>query len=466
MQRVLIGMVVASAVMQAGAALELDPLFTDQAVLQQGQPVAIWGRGDPGQALTVSFGAQRRETRVDAEGNWRVTLDPLSASPQANDLVVTDPTNTVTRTGLVVGEVWLASGQSNMEWPVERSHDADLERATARLPLVRELRVGHRSVSKRSSMAVIAAPWRPAAPETVGSFSAVAYAFAQDIHRATGHPVGILHCSWGGSNIETWMSPESLADPVFAPSHARWNQPRPEGARAPLEQHRPSGAYLGMLHPLANYALRGVLWYQGEANTPWPREYGRLFTTLITDWRKLFAGQNLPFYWVQLAGHRGDETNWPQLREAQSAAMALPATGQAVVLDLGESGDVHPRAKQAVGRRLARLVLHDVYGFKDVARDGPVISRAEVREGGFIVEIQPAGVALRRRHPQIRGFEIAGADRAFHPAGAVLQAGILRVTCEAVPEPVALRYGWRDYSEANLTDERGLPLAPFRTDDW
>ncbi len=503
-------------------------LFQDHAVLQRGKPVPVWGTAEPGERITVSFAGQSFSTAADADGRWSVTLAPLSANSVPGTLTIAGD-NTVILSDIVVGEVWLASGQSNMEWIVKNMHDADLERRTARFPLIREIKV--KKVTADRPASAFQGEWRRATPETVETFSAVAYSFAKDIHLALDVPVGIVNSSWGGTPIESWISASVLgSDPAFAAVQERytrliaeypakkaaydaelaaWNEAKvaatargepftrvsPRPPAGPNSPNNPSVLHNAMIHPLLPFALRGAIWYQGESNASRAAEYEALFTAMIRGWRTDFAQGDFPFFWVQLAAYkasRPDATEWAFLREAQAKALALPATGQALAMDapVSDFGDIHPRDKAPVGRRLARLALARAYGEKDFADSGPVFSELEpvasnlapaglsAQSGDTSSQATPpppaalrvtfSSVNGRLRHPApvLTGFEIAGEDRVFQPAEARIDKNTVIVRSAAVPAPVAVRYAWRNHPVAWLQDDLGLPAAPFRSDTW
>lgn len=493
------------------AAVAPSPLFQDHAVLQRDKPIPVWGAAAPGEKVSVSFAGQSAATVADASGRWRVDLAPLPATSTPGELVIRGE-NIVTLNDVVVGEVWLASGQSNMEWPVRDTHDADLERLTARHPLIREIKVKRTAVD--SPAATFEGSWRVATPDTISTFSAVAYAYARELHFALDVPIGIVNSSWGGTPVEAWMSPSALdSDPAFAVvserwskvladypaqkaahdiAHAAWREaraaaqgrgerfttPEPRAPMGPGSSHAPATLHHGMIHPLLPYALRGAIWYQGETNAGRASEYHALFSAMIRGWRADFGQGDLPFYWVQLAAYRasgGDNNEWAFLREAQDRTLALPATGQAVILDsaVSDYGDIHPRAKLPVGRRLARLALARTYGFADLADSGPRFAGAELvaatdsAPAALRVTFQPEGRRLRHPARELTGFEIAGEDRVFHPASARIDSGrAVIISSPAVTSPVAVRYAWKNWPEAGLQDDLGLPVPPFRSDNW
>jgi sialate O-acetylesterase len=496
------------------ADVTLAPLFTDHAVLQQGKPVPVWGHAAPGEPITVTFRDQTVQATAGKDGSWIVYLAPLHPGSPA-DLVVTGR-NTLRLQDVVVGEVWVCSGQSNMEFrvwgppgDVYRVDDADAEVAAATHPLIRQFKVERAVAAQPADTAQ--GSWVVCSPETVGQFTAVGYFFARDLAARLNVPIGIINSTWGGTAIESWLSEAALqSDPAFAVVGQRWAQALAEAPKlraereatlaqlaageaaaraagpeklAAFEKSRPwlpplpgpdspdapGGLFNGMINPLLPGAIRGVLWYQGESNVGRPAEYGALFKALITYWRRHWGQGDFPFYFVQLPNYQdpGDPTGvaWARLREAQASALALPNTGMAVTIDVGDPHNIHPRNKQEVGRRLALIARHEVY---DIAGDwcGPMF-QAAVREGAAMrVTFAHAGSGLVARDKPLAGFVLAGIDRHFYPAAARIDGGTVVVTAPEVTYPVAVRYAWADAPDANLFDGAGLPAAPFRSDDW
>lgn len=484
------------------AEVVLAPLFQDHAVLQRDKPLPVWGRAAPGERVTVAFRNQRAGATTGADGRWIVYLEPVPASAEPAELTVTGK-NTVTIRDVLVGEVWLASGQSNMAWPVSKSADAANEIAAANFPLIREFNVARTSVMEPADTAT--GTWRRCTPETVGEFSAVAYFFARNLHRRLGVPVGILNSTVGGTAIEAWMDRFTLqTTAAWTGINARWQEglaefeerkinhpleaaawrvaedktqaskqpnplPWPRPPVGPGTPYAPAGLFNGMIAPLQPYALRGALWYQGESNWARPADYAELFPAMIRAWRAQWNQGDFPFYFVQLANYvvpnDPTERGWAWLREAQSAALALPATGMVVTLDIGEAKDIHPRNKQEVGRRLALHARTQVYDLPGDAR-GPIFASAQ-REGKSLrVRFTQVadGLTAEKKPPQ--ALEIAGADRRFYPATGRIEQGTLLVSAPEVPEPVAVRYAWSNHPGANLFNGNGLPAAPFRSDSW
>jgi sialate O-acetylesterase len=486
----------------------LAPLFGDHAVLQQGRPVPVWGSAGAGDPITVTFRGQTVRTVAGGNGRWIAYLKPLAASSDPADLVVSGQ-NTVSVHDVVVGEVWLCSGQSNMEFTVagswSRVDNADAEVAAADYPLVRQLRI-ERTVAAAPAAAVKTGGWQPASPKTVGEFTAVGYFFARDIHRALGVPVGIVFSAWGGTPIESWMSDEARASTSVAGTlDARWRQamsewPPERVARYPADiaawqkaqanaeathtknplpwpqppatedsPMRPGGLFNAMIAPLQPGALRGILWYQGESNVGHAGEYAELLNTLIRSWRAGWGQGDLPFYFVQLANF-GDpselaDRGWARLREAQAQVLGAPATGMAVTIDIGSAENIHPTDKQDVGRRLALIAKARVYGIPGEF-SGPVFA-GQAREGKALrVSFTNAGARLVAHGAAVKSLELAGRDGVFHPAAAEIEGTTLLVSSPGVDEPVAVRYAWSNSPEANLYNDAGLPAPPFRSDTW
>jgi sialate O-acetylesterase len=483
------------------------PLFTDHAVLQRDKPVPVWGKAAPGEKITVTFAGQTVSTVAGSSGKWSVTLPPMPARTEPAELVITGH-NTIILSGIVVGEVWLASGQSNMEWPVNETFDRAIDiPASARFSLIRQIKIRHTVSSVPAGTVVIEkGAWEVAGPATTGGFSAVGYYFAKDIYELIGVPVGIINCNWGGSPIEPWIDEAAYQTlpKVSADVHKRWTQliadyPAKKAAydtalaawrqeqttaktagrsfdkRPPVEppgpgsRDTPSGLYNGMIHPLVPYALRGAIWYQGESNGGRSiAEYQALFPAMITGWRAQFAQGDFPFYWVQLANYHARNAtgdNWARLREAQTNTLALPNTGQAVIIDIGNVGDVHPRNKKDVGRRLARIALKNDYGF-DLITSGPVMKNAERSEAGFKVTFIHTDGGLIVPFNELGGFELAGEDKVFKPAIAKVEGDSVIVTSDEISAPVAVHYAWRNAPLAGLFNREGLPAVPFRSDSW
>lgn len=498
----------AVAAVAAGAAradVTLPAVFSDRAVVQRDRPVAVWGWAGAGEEVTVTLGARTARTTTPAGGRWRLDLEAQPAGGPFE--LVVEGRNRVVAKDVLVGEVWLASGQSNMAWTVAASKDPDAERKAADFP---QLRVFTTAMAAGGEPAAdVKGAWAAAAPDTVGGFSAVAYFFARDVHRTLGVPVGVVVSSVGGTVAEAWTPPEAVEkEPALAPmwakaakalagwdraaAEAKWKKAwrkweaeaasdRRAGRPPPPEPTMPGDPRAGLLYPgslwhgmvapLVPLSLRGFLWYQGESNAPRAEQYVTLFPTLIGAWRAAWGRHDLPFYFVQLAsfGKVADSTGasaWAELREAQALALgAVERTGMAVTTDVGDPADIHPKDKQEVGRRLARLALAKDYGRADVVWSGPVLRSSRVVGNKVVLAFDHAEGLSTRDGREPSGFAVASGKGEFHPAHATIEGDTVVVWSKAVASPAVVRYAWADAPEsANLVNGAGLPAGPFRTD--
>jgi sialate O-acetylesterase len=490
---------------QARAEVKLPAIFGSHMVLQQGQKDRVWGTADPGEPVTVTIAFQSKTTKADKDGKWTVTLDPMMVG--GPHTMTVKGKNAITFDDVLIGEVWLCSGQSNMEWGVESANDADLETRTANLPKIRLISVP--KVGTQEPQSDFNGKWEVCNPGTVKSFSAVGYFFGRQLHQTLGVPIGLIDDSWGGSACEAWVSKDLLAaNDTYKPLLEKWEQlekdlpeararfqdallswrasvelaktegkPEPRKPQGPDEvmggNHRPANIYNGVLKPTIGYGLRGAIWYQGESNAGRAYQYRDLFPLMIKSWRDEWKIGDFPFYWVQLADFRAEkpqpaESDWAELREAQTMTMSkLPNTGEAVIIDLGEDKDIHPRNKQDVAKRLVRWALARDYGidlayhsptYKSMEKDGNKITLTFDHVGGGL---QPFDV----RDPI--GFAVASNDKKFVWAKAkIVGNNKVEVWADEVSEPVAVRYAWADNPVCNLYSREGLPATPFRTDDW
>lgn len=341
--------------------------------------------------------------------------------------------------------------------PLFRASDSAAEVAAARHPLIRHFKVAPQASAR--PMDVIRGDWKVCSPETVGQFTAVGYFFARDLLARLDVPFGIINSTWAEAPLESWMSPVALAGlPGLSNRRLAEGDPR-----------APGSAFNGMINPLLQYAIRGAIWYQGEGDAGRAAAYAARFPGLVTSWRAHFGQGDIPFFWVQLANvdssGGGPGEPWAYLREAQSRALSLPSTGQAVAIDIGDARNAHPANKQEVGRRLALIAKAKVYAIP-VDYSGPVYREMAVEGSSIRVRFSFAGDGLTASGKPLQSFEVAGADRVFHPAGAVIQGDSVVARSFAVGNPVAVRYAWRNAPEANLYNGTGLPAAPFRSDDW
>ncbi|MGA4577892.1 sialate O-acetylesterase [Limisphaera sp. VF-2] len=473
------------------ADFQLAPVFTDHMVLQQGQPVPVWGWGDDGEKVTVRLGRQARSTRIE-NGKWEVRLAPLRAGGPY-EMVVESASRTLRLTNVLVGEVWLCSGQSNMEWPLERSFQPEADIASATNTWIRFLDVPN--VKADAPTIRLNARWEVCTPERARSFSAVAYYFGRAILQARRVPVGLIRSDWGGSPAEAWMSREALE---MRPRYVReiletypeqyrqyqealraWERERDEARQAgrefkrnaPWPPWKPSELYHGMISPLIPYGIRGVIWYQGESNVGRAEQYRSLFPDLIRNWRRDWRQGDFPFLAVQLAPFlpikdEPAESAWAELREAQMLAMRqLPKVGVVVTTDVGDPNDIHPVWKKPVGERLALAARSIAYGEK-ITWSGPLYRSVRFEGDRAIVSFDFVGRGLEARGGPLKGFAICGEDRKFVWAEARIVGDTVEVRSPQVPRPVAVRYGWADCPVVNLWNRDGLPASPFRTDDF
>jgi len=495
-------MVLALAVGVAKGDVTPSALFSDHAVLQSGMSVPVWGTAQAGEKVAVTIAGQTQKATAGADGRWMVRLKKLKTGGPF-DMTIAGK-NTVTAHDVLVGEVWVGSGQSNMAFTVSKKKasyaglaDEDAEIAAANYP---QIRIFMATTAKTYEPAAeIAGSWQVCTPENVPAFSAVSYLFARDLQKELKVPVGMLVVAFGASTAESWVRREALtANPALAPMVTRFDALEnfykthpgattdqvPAEAKAPQtinarpgkvgplkdpvqDQHQPTVLFNGMVHPILPYAMRGVIWYQGESITgglAGIARYPTVLETLVKDWRSLWGEGDFPFYVVQLAA-LNDVSNNPLVREAQSKILALPKTGMAVTIDIGDPKDVHPHNKAPLGDRLARIALAQTYG-KKIEFSGPHYLDASVTDDSVIVKFDHAA-GLMAKSGALKGFQVAGPDHAFVDADATIKGDSIEVKSAKVPIPVAVRYAWANYPEgANLYNGDGLPAAPFRTDNW
>lgn len=508
-----VGLCLAAAVFFAAGArparadVTLPAVFGSHMVLQQKQKDRVWGKAAPGEEVTVTIADQSKTAKAGDDGRWSVTLDPLSAGGP-HTLTVRGK-NTVTFDDVLVGEVWLCSGQSNMQMEVGGSNDGDLEPLAANFPRVRLISVPQ--VGTQEPQDDFKGRWEVCTPATVKGFSAVGFFFGRQLHQTLGVPVGLIDDSWGGSAAEAWVRRDLLEkDEKYKPLIERWeaiekNRPeanaryekakeahkeaavkaRADGKPAPRPPQppdaqlrgnaRPGNIYNGVLKPTIGYGIKGVIWYQGESNASRAYQYRDLFPLMIQSWREEWGVGDFPFYWVQLADFKTEkdrpaDSEWAELREAQTMTMKkLPHTGEAVIIDLGEGQDIHPRNKQDVAKRLVRWALAHDYGV-EVAHHSPTYKSKQVQGNKVVLTFDHVGAGLKAfDFPEVRGFAVAGSDKAFAWAKAKVvgkNKDQVEVWSDDVSEPAAVRYAWADNPKCNLYNREGLPVTPFRTDDW
>jgi len=459
----------------------LPSLIDDHMVLQLGREIPFWGWAEPSEEISVTITPkdagenQKPETATTvtaADGRWLVKLPARNKSGSVE--VTIAGKNTQTLTDVLIGDVWLCSGQSNMEWPVNASHNHQEEVAEAKYPSIRFFKV-ERSTA-RMPQDDNDGQWVECSPETIGGMSAVAYFFGRELHRRLKRPIGLVQAVHGGAICEAWTSYSALKqDEDFAKILERSEKASSDSNQA-NNPNRASVLFNGMISPMQTFSIKGAIWYQGESNVMRAFQYRKLFPVLITDWRRGWGQGDFPFLYVQLANYVSDkskpdhpaepeESAWAELREAQSTALSLPKTGMAVTIDLGEPRDIHPKNKQDVGHRLALSALKVAYG-QDIVASGPEFKSMKVNGSQIELEFQHVGEGMVSHGETLKGFAVAAADKKFVWAQARIEGNKIVVSSSEVSAPVSVRYAWGDNPDANLFNRAGLPASPFRTDNW
>ena len=486
---------------RAGAAVP-NPLFSDNAVLQQGVEVPVWGTGQNGEKVTVEFAGQKVSTTA-TNGTWMVRLQPLSSSANPQSMTITG-TNVIKLNNLLVGEVWICSGQSNMERQLgPRPPQKPLVNWQAEVASADHPQLRHFLVKKNAStnpVSSLSGKWDICSPKTAAGFTAVGYYFGRDLSKDLKVPVGLVHVSWGGTPAETWTRHEVFeTDPKLRPilehherslaayrqalanytaNEARLKTEYTNAVAKAAAEHKPaprppapprdpsngplslSTLFNGMLHPVIPYAMRGVIWYQGESNNGNAKQYRDLFPAMITDWRALWGEGSFPFLYVQVAPFRGTK---PEIREAQFLTLGRTTnTAMAVITDHGDWNDIHPTEKEPVGQRLELAARALAYGQKH-EYSGPLFKEVSFRGNNAVVTFTHAGSGLVAKDGDLKGFEIAGADNKFFPAKAVIEGQSVIVSSPSVSNPEAVRFGWANVPDGNLFNAEGLPASPFRS---
>lgn len=478
----------------ACAEVKLPTVLTEHMVVQRGLPVHVWGWADPGEGVSASFRGANRQATADNLGRWSVYL-PSGEAGGPFEMNIRGK-NTISLRDVLVGDVWLASGQSNMEWTLNAASNADEAAAKASYPKMRLFHVRNKS-SEYPLDDAAADSWTECNPETAAKFSAVAYFFGRDLHEHLGVPIGLISTSWGGTPAEAWTSlPALSSDAAFIPVFSGWSwfmdrqsetllrrekqlrdweqavrKAKAEGKAAPNRpwvpnegySWRPAGLFNAMIAPLTPFPIKGVIWYQGESNADAVRAplYAHLFQAMIRDWRRAWGVGDFPFLFVQLANFKtGPDSIWPVVREAQLDTLELANTGMAVTIDIGNPADIHPRNKLDVGKRLS-LWARAMNGEK-VEYTGPLFRQA-TPEGNAIRVWFDHAEGLTARDGAPRTFEVAAADKKFVPAEARIDGQSVVATASGVSTPVYVRYGWSDNPDCNLYNSAGLPASPFRS---
>jgi sialate O-acetylesterase len=445
------------------ATLTVASIFSDHMVLQRDMPIPVWGKAEAGAQVTVTLGENSEETTADDDGHWRVDLSSHEAGGP-HEVTVRAGDDETTFTDVLIGDVWVASGQSNMEWPVTASNDPEAEVAAADWPEIRIIDVPNVTAEDPVD-AFQSAGWTAVTPQTIGGFSAVAYFFGRDLHKELNVPIGLIGCNWGGTQMEAWTSKEALeTSPTFA-ARVEADEKIPDDEKAREERarnpHIASALFNGMLSAVIPYGIRGAIWYQGESNAGRHAEYAELSKLMIADWRNRWGQGDFPFLLVQLAAWEPGGETWPFLRESQADTLEAQNVGMAVATDIGDRSDIHPKNKQEVGRRLALAARALAYG-QDIEYSGPVFSEIKIEDGTARLSFEHLGGGLKAEG-EVKGFEIAGADGKFAPAKAEIDGAQVVVSSDDVAEPTQVRYNWAAYPEGNLFNTDGLPAPPFRT---
>jgi sialate O-acetylesterase len=491
------------------AEVKLPAIIGSNMVLQRNAEAPLWGWAGPGEAVTVSIPerGQKHETKAGPDGKWLVRLAPLKTGDPIS--VVITGENKITLSNVLVGEVWVCSGQSNMQMAVQSSRDADLESLAARFPQIRLIQV--RTQGAQAPLETFEGAWAECSPDSVRGFSAVGYFYGRQLHQTLDVPVGLIDNAWGGSSCESWVRRDLLdGKELYAPLMQRWEkiesefdweavqakhasqlkawkvkaaaarkagQPAPRRPRAPRNQltgqHRPANLFNARLMPVVPFAIRGAVWYQGESNASRAYQYRDLFPLMIQNWRDVWGQGEFPFYYVQLADFRDEKdapapSDWAELREAQTMTMdRLEHVGEAVIIDIGEGKDIHPKNKQGVAKRLARWALANEYQV-DIAHQSPRMSDVKFDDGKVVVTFEHVAQGLRTFDTRnVVGFAVAGEDKKFYEATGTLKGTTrVEVVCAEVEKPVAVRYAWADNPICNLFNSAGLPATPGRSDTW
>ena len=445
----------------ARAETKLPSILGSHMVLQQGAACPVWGWDDAGTAVTVSFAGQTHTAKAGKDGRWQVSPPAMKASAKGRALTVKG-SSTVKLDDVLVGEVWLCSGQSNMEWPVSRSTNAKEEIANAKHPLIRHIKIPHRPSAKQESD-VPSTGWQLSTPKVTGNFTAVGYFFARHLQGELNVPIGLIGSNWGGTRIEPWIPPTGFKSVPALKSIADKLDEFPQKNGNRINHQSALALYNGMIHPLLPYKIKGALWYQGESNRADGLKYQAKMRALINGWRSVWSDPELPFLFVQLAPFRygGDAKLLPAIWQAQLNTLKIPNTGMAVVTDITTLGNIHPPNKQDVGKRLALWALANTYGKKGIVYSGPLFKSLTIQGGRAIVDFTHAAGIKARDDKPLTHFELLTAEGQWFPAGAYVHEGKIIVSSKAVRNPIGVRLGWDQLAEPNLVNGAGLPASPF-----
>jgi sialate O-acetylesterase len=447
----------------------LPPFFNCNMVLQQGMAIPVWGWASPGEKVTVTLDKNAVSVRTGKNGKWRVNLPKMNYGGPYKMTVKGKNFRTIEN--IMIGEVWVCSGQSNMEFKVSTTKNAAAEIAAANFPDIRLFTVKRR-VAKEPQENLEDGEWWVCTPQSVADFSAVGYFFGRNLHEHLKVPIGLIHTSWGGTVAETWMSSEAIAkDPDFSEMLTKLKNVDMAATKVGPNAY-PTLLYNGMLNPIIPYGIRGAIWYQGESNASRAQQYKRVFPNMIKDWRTKWNQGNFPFLFVQLANFKKpvaspSESDWAELREAQTQTLQVENTGMATIIDAGDADNIHPTDKQVVGYRLSLAARKVAYG-ETLVYTGPTYKKMEISKNSILITFDNVGKGLKvnDRYGYINGFTIASKEGDFKWAKAtVVNENTVMVTSDKVENPAEVRYGWADNpDDLNLYNLEDLPANPFRTD--
>ncbi|MFA7420142.1 MAG: sialate O-acetylesterase [Melioribacteraceae bacterium] len=506
MKKLLYLLLVFSCTTDLFADAKLANVFTSNMVLQRDKTVYLWGKADAGEKIKINFNSHLVNVEADQSGKWKAELPPMNAGGPFE--LVVEGKNKIVLKNILIGEVWIASGQSNMEFQLKKCSGGEAEISKADFPSIRMFVVKHKVAD--TPQEDVDGEWQVCSPKTIANFSGAAYFFGKKLFSELNIPIGIIQSTWGGTPAEAWMPKNTLeSDEDFKPVLARWekkmqNYPsdleefkrngeklvaawkidsanaiakgmapprKPNKPEGPGTRNQPCGLYNGMIYPLAPFSFRGVIWYQGEANVSRAYQYRKLFPALINDWRELWRAGDFPFYYVQLPNFQREpepsKSGWTELREAQLLTLAVPNTGMAVTIDIGDATNLHPTNKTDVGLRLALIALDNVYDRDEFIFSGPIYKSHKIENDKFIISFtHTANGLITKDGKPLRGFKICGEDKKFVEAKAEIVGTQIKVWSDEINNPVSVRYAWADNPDCNLYNSGMLPASPFRTDDW
>lgn len=460
-------------VLSVNAQIKLSALFSDNAVLQQQTEVPVWGWGEKGTEVRIvtSWDNRSYSAKPDGSGRWKTKIEtPEAGGPYSIEVSQGNETETIQN--ILIGEVWLCSGQSNMEMPLKGFPGQPVKNGNETIVRADNDQIRLITVPRASEIEPeedFDGQWEEVSPESLSDFSATAWYFGDLLQEVLKVPVGLVHVSYGGSNAEAWMNEQMLKD--FKEISI------PENKEEFGDPNRtPTALYNGMLAPVVGYGIRGVIWYQGESNYDRPEQYQSLFPTMVKSWREIWEQGEFPFYFAQIAPFDYsqftpdqviEKNNSAYIREAQLiASKEIPNSGMAVLMDVGEKNNIHPAQKRKGGERLALLALANTYGKKGFESASPEFEALEIKGSNVVVAFANAPNGITSYGKEVRGFEIAGENKVFYPATAVLRRKSVVLSSPQVEKPVAVRYLFKDFAEAELFSTGGLPVSSFRTDDW